>query len=126
MIQQQTMLKVSDNSGAKTVKCIKVLEGFKRKTAHIGDLIVVVVSKLRDKTKKKIKVKKGEIFKALIVKTKYTKMNPDGSFTYFNNNSVVLLNKQKKLLGNRIVGPIPKKLKKSKFSKIMSISTGII
>ena len=125
MIQQQTMLKVSDNSGAKIVKCIKVLGGFKRKTAHIGDLIVVVISKLRDKTKKKIKVKKGEIFKALIVRTKYTKMNLDGSFTYFNNNSVVLLNKQKKLLGNRIIGPIPKKLKKSKFSKIVAISTSI-
>lgn len=126
MIQQQTLLNVSDNSGAKTVKCIKVLGGFKRKIAHIGDLIIVVVAKLRNKARDKSKVKKGEIFKALIIKTKSSKVKPDGSLLSFDNNSVVLLNKQKKPLGNRIIGPVPIKIKKSKFSKISAISNGTI
>ena len=126
MIQQQTILNVSDNSGAKTVKCIKVLGGFKRKIANIGDLIVVVISKLRNKARENSKVKKGDIFKAIIIKTKYAKIRPDGSFLKFDTNSVVLLNKQKKLLGNRIIGPIPRKIKKSKFSKIISVSSSTI
>lgn len=126
MIQQQTVLNVSDNSGAKTVKCIKVLGGFKRKIAHLGDLIIVVVAKLRNKSRNTSKVKKGEIFKALIVKTKYSRLKPDGSFLRFDNNSVVLLNKQGKPVGNRLVGPIPTKIKKSRFSKISAIAAGTI
>jgi large subunit ribosomal protein L14 len=126
MIQQQTLLNVSDNSGAKIVKCIKVLGGFKRKIAYIGDLIIVVIYKLRNKSKSKAKVKKGEIFKALIVKTKYSKIRPDGSLISFGKNSVVLLNKQGKPLSNRIIGPISSKIKKSKFSKIAALATGTI
>ena len=96
MIQQQTVLNVSDNSGAKTVRCIKVLGGFKRKVANIGDSIIVVVSQLRNKSRNKSKVKKGEIFKALVIKTKYNHLKPDGSTFKFDNNSVVLLTKQEK------------------------------
>lgn len=126
MIQQQTVLNVSDNSGAKTVRCIKVLGGFKRKVANIGDSIIVVVSQLRNKSRNKSKVKKGDIFKALIIKTKYNHLKLDGSILKFDNNSVVLLTKQEKPLGSRVIGPVPIKIKKSKFSKVSSISSGTV
>ena len=105
MIQQQTVLNVSDNSGAKSVKCIKVLGGLKRKIAKSGDIIVVSVLKLRNKSKKNSKVKKGEVLKALIIRTKSKKCKSDGSCIWFGNNSVSLLNKQNKPLGSRILGP---------------------
>ena len=124
MIQQQTLLNVSDNSGAKTVKCIKVLGGFKRKIAYLGDVIIVTVSKLRNKSKKTSKVKKGDIFKALIIKTKSKLVNFDGSVIWFEFNAVSLLTKQEKPLGSRIVGPVPIKLKTGKFSKIAAIASG--
>ena len=124
MIQQQTLLNVSDNSGAKTVKCIKVLGGFKRKIAYLGDVIIVTVSKLRNKSKKTSKVKKGDIFKALIIKTKSKQVNFDGSVIWFEFNAVSLLTKQEKPLGSRIVGPVPIKLKTGKFSKVAAIASG--
>jgi large subunit ribosomal protein L14 len=83
MIQQQTILKVSDNSGAKTVKCIKVLGGFKKKFAKLGNTIVVSIQELRNKSRKTSKVKKGEVFKALIIKTKSKQQNKDGSIIFF-------------------------------------------
>jgi large subunit ribosomal protein L14 len=127
MIQHHTILRVSDNSGAKTVKCIKVLGGFRRKFAVIGDIIVVSIQQLRDtaKSKKNLKVKKKEIYKALIIRTKTKLRKKDGFFIYFRENSVALLNKQGKPIGTRIFGPIPKTLKK-KFNKFLSISTGLI
>ena len=82
MIQQQTVLKVSDNSGAKNVKCIKVLGGYKKKTAHLGNTIIVSIQSLRNKSKKTSKVKKGEIYHAVIIKTKTKYSNKDGS-TFF-------------------------------------------
>ncbi len=126
MIQQQTVLKVTDNSGAKHVKCIKVLGGFKRKFAKLGNVIVVSVKSLRNKSKLTSKVKKGEIYKALIIKTKKKKMNKDGSHIFFNNNSVSLINKQNKPLASRILGPVSKSLRKSKFSKFSNIAAGTI
>jgi len=126
MIQSQTILKVSDNSGAKNVKCIKVLGGFQKRFAKLGDLIVVSVNKLRNKSKKNSKVKKGEVYKALIIKTKAKQYNKDGSIFFFENNSVSLLNKQNKPLASRIISPIPKKLKKGKFSKFANIAVGFI
>jgi large subunit ribosomal protein L14 len=92
MIQQQTILKVSDNSGAKTVKCIKVLGGFKKKYAKLGDIITVSVQKLRNKLKKTSKVKKKEIYKALIIRTKIYYKKKDNFEILFNENSVVLIN----------------------------------
>jgi len=126
MIQQQTILKVSDNSGAKTVKCIKVLGGFKKKYAKLGDTIVVSVQKLRNKLKKTSKVKKKEIYRALIVKTKTCYRKKDGFSLILNENSVALINKQGNPVGTRILGPLPKKLKKKKFQKFISISSGVI
>ena len=125
MIQQQTVLNVSDNSGAKLVKCIKVLGGFKRKTAGIGDVIIVSVSKLRNKSKKKSKVKKGEVLKALVIRTRFKKFKSDGSYIWFGNNSVSLLSKQNKPIGSRVLGPLPFYLMPEKFSKIVSTSHGI-
>jgi|LakMenE01Jun11ns_1017448.scaffolds.fasta_scaffold9957533_9 large subunit ribosomal protein L14 len=123
MIQQQTVLKVADNSGAKYVKCIKVLGGFKRKTAFLGDCIVVSVQKLRNKSRKTSKVLKGDIYKAIIIRTKQKVKKKDGTFFFFSENSVSLLNKQNKILASRLIGPLPVKLKINKFLKLASISS---
>ena len=126
MIQQQTILKVSDNSGAKTVKCIKVLGGFQKKYAFIGDIIVVSIQQLRNTSKKTSKVLKGTVFRALVIRSKIRYKKKDGSLFSLQNNSVILLNKQGNPIGTRILGPIPKKFKKKKFMKIVSLSTGLI
>ena len=126
MIQQQTVLKVSDNSGAKSVKCIKVLGGFKKRYAKLGNVIVVSIKELRNKSRKTSKVKKGEVYKALIIKTKTKQISKDGSAIFFDNNSVSLINAQGKPLATRIIGPVPKKLKKGKYSKFASISLGTV
>ena len=125
MIQQGTILKVSDNSGAKTVKCIKVLGGFKKKIAIIGDIVIVSISQLRNKSKKTSKVKKGEVYRALIIRTKNKVKNNSGIFTVFNSNAVSLLNKQNNPIATRIVGPVSKTLK-AKYIKFVNISTGPI
>ena len=126
MIQHQSILKVSDNSGAKQAKCIKVLGGFKKKYANIGDIIVVSVKKLRNKQKKNSKVKKKGVYKALIIKTKIKIKKKNGFESLLNENSVVLINKQNNPIGTRITGFLPKILKKKKFQKFISISTGTI
>jgi large subunit ribosomal protein L14 len=126
MIQVQTILKVSDNSGAKTVKCIKILGGFKKKYAVLGDTIVVSIQQLRNKEKKSSKVKKGEIYKALIIRTKTPYTTNDGSQIRFNENSVTLMNKQENPISTRIIGPLSKVLKKKKYQKFLSIASGLI
>ena len=126
MIQQQTILKVADNSGAKTVKCVKVLGGFKKRYARLGDIIVVSVQQLRNKSKKTSKVLKGGVFRALVIRTKTSYKKRDGSSFLLSENSVTLLNKQGNPIGTRILGPIPKTLKKKKFMKFASLSVGLI
>ena len=118
MIQQQTILKVSDNSGAKTVKCIKVLGGFKKKYAKLGDTIVVSIKHLRNKSKKTSKVKKKEIYKALIIRTKNKYIKKSGYEFFFQENCVALINKQGNPIGTRIIGPMPKILKKKNFKNL--------
>ena len=125
MIQQQTTLKVADNSGAKLVKCIKVLGGLKRKNAYIGDIIVVSVLKLRNKSKISSKVKKGEVYKALIIRTKNS-FNKKSYCMFFKGNYVCLMNKQGNPISTRIVGPLPIELKKNKYIKLSSLSSGFI
>lgn len=125
MIQPQTILGVSDNSGAKTVKCIKVLNGFKRQYAKLGDIIVVSVQELRDTLNQISKVKKKEIYRALIIQTKISYKNRDGSSFLLKNNSVVLVNKQGSPIGTRILGPVPRILKQRKLQKVISISSGL-
>ena len=112
MIQQQTILKVSDNSGAKTVKCIKVLGGFKKRVAKVGDVIVVTIRELRDNLPPKCKLKKGQIHKAIVVRTKKSVTNKNHTFTHFNDNAIILLSRKNKIIATRILGPISKKLKK--------------
>jgi large subunit ribosomal protein L14 len=123
MIQQQTILKIADNSGAKIVKCIKVLGGFKRKIAFLGDFIIVSVQQLRNKSRKTSKVLKGEVYKAIIIRTKQKVKKNDGSFYFFSKNVASLLTKSNKLLASRLTGPIPIQLKKNKFLKLASISS---
>ena len=126
MIQQNTVLKVSDNSGAKTVRCIKVLGGFKKKIAKLGNKIVISIQQLRNKSKTTSKVKKGEVYQAIVLKTKKNFIKKNGFSTTFSENSVVLINKQGNSIGTRILGPISRTLKKKKFQKITSIATGLI
>ena len=123
MLQQESILQVADNSGAKTVKCIKVLGGYKKKTAKLGDMIITSVQELRNKSKLTSKVKKGEIYKALIIRTKKTFYKKDGTITSCNKktkkkNSVILINKKGNLIGTRITEPIPFTLKKKTIYKI--------
>ena len=126
MIQQQTILNVSDNSGVKQVKCIKVLGGFKKKFAVLGDIVVVSIAKIRAKSRQTTKVKKGEIFKALIIKTKKKINNKDGASLNFDENSVILLNNNYSPVSNRILGSIPRTLKKTKLAKFGSMSLGVV
>lgn len=125
MIQQQTLLKVADNSGAKTVKCIKVLGGFKRQFGYVGDIIIVAIQQLRNKSKITSKVQKGEVYRALIIRTKTKTKRKDNIYTSFNENAVSLLNKQNNPIATRILGPVSKKLKKGKYQKFASISLGL-
>jgi large subunit ribosomal protein L14 len=126
MIQQETKLKVLDNSGAKIVKCIKVLGGFKKRYAKLGSLIVVSVQELRNWSKKTSKVLKGSVFRAFIIKTKKSYKKKDGSIIYLNENAVLLINKQGNPVGSRVLTSIPKVLKKKKFMKLISLSKGLI
>lgn len=131
MIQPQTILRVADNSGAKTVKCIKILGGYKKKHAKLGDLIVVSVQELRNKSRLTSKVKKGEVYKALIIRTKKKVKKKDGCMLFcnkktMNSNAVTLINKKGNPIATRITEPIPFVLKKKQFIKIISLSTGFL
>jgi large subunit ribosomal protein L14 len=126
MIQPQTLLKVADNSGAKTVKCIKIPGGFKKRIAKLGDIIIVSVQKLRNKSKRTSKVKKKEIYQALIIRTKINYGRFTGLKLKFNENAAVLINKQNNPIGTRIIGPIPKALQKKTLQKFTSIASGLI
>ena len=126
MIQEHTILKVADNSGAKKVKCIKVLGGFKKRFSKQGSVIVVSVKELRNKAKSLSKVKKGSVHRALILRTKSKQIFKDGSSIFFKNNSVSLMNKQGKPLASRIVGPVTKNIKKGKYSKFANLAFGVI
>lgn len=122
MIQQQTILKVSDNSGAKTARCLKILKGFRKKCAKLGDTIVVSIQRLRNKLKKTSKVRKKEIYKALIVRTKTRYRNKLGNEQSFDDNAIVLLSKQEIPLGSRVLGVMCHALKKKNSQKLFTIS----
>lgn len=131
MIQQETILQVADNSGAKTVKCIKILGGYKKKYAKVGDIIVTSVQELRNKSKSTSKVKKGEIYKALVTRTKKEIKKKDGTFLFVNKktknaNAVVLINKKGSPVATRLLESVPYKLKKKKFLKFVNLSPGLV
>jgi large subunit ribosomal protein L14 len=122
MIQESTRLNVADNTGAKTVACIKVLGGTRRRYATIGDVIVVSVKEATPTAK----VKKGEVVKAVIVRTKKEVRRNDGSYIRFDANSVVLLNPQLEPIGTRIFGPVARELRAKKFMKIISLAPEVL
>ena len=126
MIKLKSILKVCDNSGAKIVKCLGILGGFKKKHAVLGDFIMVSIRQLRNKFKISSKVKKKEVCKALIIRTKVAHVKKTGIALKFNENAVVLINKQGNPIGTRIIGPIPKTLQKKAFQKFISIANGLI
>ncbi len=122
MIQMQTKLEVADNSGAKVVKCIKVLGGSKRMSASIGDVIVVAVQQALAGGK----IKKGDVKKAVIVRTAYPQRREDGSYIQFDENSVVILNNQNEPVGTRIFGPVARELRAKSFTKICSLAPEVL
>ena len=124
MIQNGTYLNVIDNSGAKTVYCIQVKGGYKKRYANIGDIITVSVKALRSKRRSTSKVKKGDVLKALVVRTKVGAKDFSGKKISFLENSAVLLNNQFKPLGTRVFGPVPKAFNYTKYLKVPSISSG--
>jgi len=126
MIQSQTILNVSDNSGAKTAICIKVLGGYKKRYAFIGDFLIVSIKNIRNKNKSTSRVKKGSVYKALVIRTKKNYISKDGSSVNFSDNSIVLVTKQNNPLGTRIVGPVLKDFKQKEMSKFISISSGSV
>ncbi len=122
MIQMQTCLQVADNSGAQQVQCIKVLGGSKRKTASVGDVIVVSVKKAIPRGK----VKKGDVHRAVIVRTSKEVHREDGSAIRFDRNAAVLINKQNEPIGTRIFGPVTRELRGTGFMKIISLAPEVL
>lgn len=122
MIQMQSRLKVADNSGAKEVMCIKVLGGSKRRVASVGDIIVVSIKEALPNSK----VKKGDVAKAVIVRTTSKVRRPDGSYLRFDENSAVLINANKEPIGTRIFGPVARELRGKQFVKIVSLAPEVI
>ncbi len=122
MIQMQTKLDVADNSGAKLVQCIKVLGGSKRRTASVGDTVVVSVKEAIPRGR----VKKGEVLKAVIVRTKKEIRRQDGSAIRFDSNAVVLVNPQGEPIGTRIFGPVTRELRNKNLMKIVSLAPEVI
>ena len=118
MIQMQSNLDVADNSGAKRVQCIKVLGGSKRRTAGVGDIIVVSVKEAAPRGR----VKKGDVHRAVIVRTAKDIRRPDGSVIRFDSNAAVLVNKNEEPIGTRIFGPVVRELRARKHMKIISLA----
>src|SRR5687767_13831424 len=122
MIQMQTDLEVADNSGARRVRCIKVLGGSKRKFATVGDVIVVSVKDAIPRGK----VKKGEVHRAVIVRTRRDVRRQDGSTIRFDKNAAVLISKQNEPIGTRIFGPVTRELRAKQFMKIVSLAPEVL
>ncbi|MBI5586136.1 MAG: 50S ribosomal protein L14 [Deltaproteobacteria bacterium] len=122
MIQTQTQLEVADNSGAKKLFCIRVLGGTRRRYARVGDVIVVSVKEAIPNAK----VKKGDVVKAVVVRTKKEISRPDGSYIKFDDNSAVLINQQREPIGTRIFGPVARELRAKNFMKIISLAPEVL
>jgi len=122
MVQAETVLDVADNSGARKVLCIKVLGGSKRRYASLGDVIVVSVKEAIPNAK----VKKGDVMKAVVVRTAKEVGRPDGSYIRFDNNSAVLIDNAREPIGTRIFGPVARELRGKKFMKIISLAPEVL
>ena len=122
MIQMTSVLDVADNSGAKKVFCIKVLGGSRRRYASIGDIVIVSIREAIPGAK----VKKGEVARAVIVRTKRELARSDGSYIKFDGNSAVLINKENEPIGTRIFGPVARELRAKRFMKIISLAPEVL
>ena len=122
MIQTETQLDVADNSGAKRVSCIKVLGGSRRRYAGLGDVIVVSVKEALPTAR----VKKGEVARAVVVRTKRGYQRPDGTYIKFDTNSAVLITKDNEPIGTRIFGPVARELRAKRFMKIVSLAPEVV
>ena len=122
MVQQESVLDVADNSGARKVMCIKVLGGSRRRYASVGDIIVVSIKEAMPNSR----VKKGEVHKAVVVRTAKEISREDGSLIKFDVNSAVLINAQKEPIGNRIFGPVARELRGKSFMKIISLAPEVL
>jgi len=122
MIQMQTLMMVADNSGAKMVQCIKVLGGSKRRYANIGDVVKVSVKEAIPRGK----VKKGDVYDAVIVRTRKGVRRPDGSVIRFDTNAAVLLDNKREVIGTRIFGPVTRELRNEQFMKIISLAPEVL
>ncbi len=122
MIQMQSNLDVADNSGARRVQCIKVLGGAKRRYAHVGDIIVVSVKEAIPRGR----VKKGEVRKAVVVRTAKAIRREDGTVIRFDSNAAVILNNNNEPLGTRIFGPVPRELRAKNYMKIISLAPEVL
>ena len=122
MIQMRTILDVADNSGAKKVGCIKILGGTRRRYARVGDVIVVSVKDAVPNSK----IKKGEVVRAVVVRTTKEVGRPDGSYIRFDDNSAVLINPQGEPIGTRIFGPVARELRARRFMKIVSLAPEVV
>ena len=122
MIQMTSLLDIADNSGAKKVFCIKVLGGSRRRYAGIGDIVIVSIREAMPGAK----VKKGEVARAVIVRTKRELARSDGSFIKFDGNSAVLINKENEPIGTRIFGPVARELRAKRFMKIISLAPEVL
>lgn len=127
MIQNGSFLNVVDNSGAKSACCIRVLDGYRRRYARSGDIILVSIKTVRRKKKKlNSKVKKGDVVRALIVRTRFGNRRPFSETITHTENAVILLNKQNKLLGTRIFGSLSRDFRFTPFLKALTISSGVL
>ena len=122
MIQEETMVTVADNSGAKQAKCFKVLGGSKRRYAHVGDIVVCAVKQAIPGGN----VKKGDVVKAVVVRTVKESRRKDGSYIRFDENAVVIINEKKEPIGTRIFGPVARELREKKFMKIVSLAPEVV
>ncbi len=122
MIQQETRCKVADNTGAKEVLCIRVLGGSARRYARVGDMIVGTVKDALPGGA----VKKGEVVRAVVVRTSKERRRPDGSYIRFDDNAVVIINEQKNPRGTRIFGPVARELREKRFMKIISLAPEVL
>jgi large subunit ribosomal protein L14 len=122
MVQLRSMIDVADNSGAKRVQCIKVLGGFHKRYARLGDIVVVSVKEsLPDSN-----IKKGTVTRAVVVRTRKEQRRPDGSYIRFDQNAVVLINQEGEPIGTRVFGPVARELRWKEFTKIISLAPEVL
>jgi len=122
MIQIYTNLEVADNSGARRIRCIQVMGGSKRRYAHVGDIIMASVREAIPNTA----IKKGDVVKAVVVRTKFDTQRPDGTIIRFDSNAAVLINNQLEPRGTRIFGPVPRELREKGFMRIISLAPEVV